>query len=993
MAKAQARVLGEREAKIHFELHRHLQNAMEKMEPVHGVKFERSEPEYTKDLLGGRADIVVFDREDHPWLVVEAKRQLASGEYTRSFDPYSPTVVKQAHSYAQRLGAPFFATYNGRILVLFRTFEEFKSLLERKTKAYEISDISVFAGELLGDIVRLHFNDAKWDDLDDAFVKRAKNFHELLTKFYLPSLKRELASNSKFSSHFEGWVEEQGFDYERKQEKLRTQDTIAKQGAYILMNQLLFYKILESESAYSEKIEALEPTKSPAELPARLNKVFDTVVKKVDFKAIFEHDIVFNNVPITEEMANAINEFVEELADYDLSVLKSEVIGRIYEHLIPAKERHDLGQYYTPPEIIELITRLAVDNPNAIILDPACGSGGFLVKAYHRLKELQARHVKPSHEEILSQVNGIDINRFPAHLSAINLAVQDITKRTNIVRIEIADFFNVKHGQTRFARKGVFSEGEETEEPTPIPNEVDVVISNPPYIRQEKIIDKELVRKHLTEVNADIEERADIYVYFFTHAYEFLSAKGIIGFITSDKWLDTQYGIQLASFLLNHFVIKCIIKFDKQVFSDPLIGTVVTVLQREDSKAKRDANQVRLLRLKKNKDIEDIVELATESRQAETVYDAKSYRLVFKSQSDLAMEWKWMRYLYAPTIYFDIMKSGKLTLLSEVAELTRGRVTGANEFFYMTDEEAKARGLEHRYLKPIMKAIAQAEFVNFKKEDTEWLCLDLHKLVERLTREIQEEDELKESDVPLDEAVKKRIKKESPSLYEYIESGEEQGFDKTPTCKNRKVWFDVGELLRPALIFPDVYWKRTSVPFNSDQIAIDKQLYALVPSFEQDDAEALLGGIMNSDVNALMREMYGRTVGGEGLNRNQVMVWEAEQMPVVDPRTMDSRIARKIMDAFRNLVSKERDADEEQAKALRHELNLAVMSAIGMRDRTEELESEVKKLIEIRIGGGGQSKDTMVETPEEASKVSVTPLQGARVLGKNPSLDQYVGRE
>ncbi len=984
----QASARGEREAKIHFELHRHLQNAIEKLDAINGVKFERSEPEYTKDLMGSRADIVVFDRENHAWLVIEAKRQMASGQYTRNFDPYSPAVVKQAHSYAQRLGAPFFATYNGRILVLFRTFEEFKPLLERKTKAYEITDIAVFAGELLSDIVRLYNNDIKWDDLDDAFVKRAKNFHDLLTRFYLPSLKDRIRTNSKFNSLFESWVEEQGFDYEKKQEKLDTQEIIAKQGAYILMNQLLFYKILESEEAYNERVEKLEPTKNPEELPSRLAKVFETVVKKVDFKAIFEHDIVFNNVPITEVMATTINEFIEELDDYDLSVLKSEVIGRIYENLIPARERHDLGQYYTPPEIVELITRLSIKSHNDIILDPACGSGGFLVKAYHRLSDLQSKHVRPSHEEILSQINGVDINRFPAHLSAINLAVQDITQRTNNVRIEIADFFRIKHGQTRFARKGVIVDGQGSEEPTPIPNEVDVVVSNPPYIRQEKIVDKEQVRSHLAKIETELEERADIYAYFFTHSYEFLSKKGTIGFITSDKWLDTQYGMQLAAFMLSHFIVKCIIKFDKQVFSDPLIGTVVTILQKEDSETKRNSNQVRLLRLKRSADIDTIEKLATDVRKPETVYDSNTYRLAFKSQVELAAEWKWMRYLYAPQIYFDIMKTNKLTLLTEVAELTRGRVTGANEFFYMTREDAKARGLEFRFLKPIMKAIAQAEFVNFKKEDTEWLCLDLHDTVARIVRELGQEEYLKVSDESAIESVKKEIKKESPSLLKYIESGEEQKFNETPTCKNRRIWFDVGELLRPWLIFPDVYWKRTSVPYNADHIAIDKQLYALVPTFEGNDADFLLGGIMNSDVNALMREMYGRTVGGEGLNRNQVMVWEAEQMPVIDPRQIDPEKAREIVQAFRDLVEKDRDASEERAKSMRRRLNLAVMSALNLGKRTDELETAVKTLIDIRIGGGGQRKDTMVETSGQEA-VSVTPLQGARVLGRSPSLDQF----
>ncbi|MHB2037475.1 MAG: HsdM family class I SAM-dependent methyltransferase, partial [Nitrososphaerales archaeon] len=776
-------------------------------------------------------------------------------------------------------------------------------------------------------------------------------------------------------------------------EKNRTIEIIAKQGAYILMNQILFYKILESESAYSGLVQKLSPVRDLSDLPLRLKSHFENVIRNVDFKAIFEQDPIFNGVPITEQMAVRINEFIEELKEYDLTVFKSDVIGRIYEDLIPAQERHDLGQYYTPPQIAELITRMTITKPDALILDPSCGSGGFLVKAYLRLRELKSKYETPSHQEILSQINGIDINRFPAHLSAINLAIQDIAEKTNNVRIEIADFFNVRHGQTRFARRIVTLDGEQKDESTPIPNQIDVIISNPPYIRQEKIVDKAVVRQHIEELGFEIEERADIYAYFFTHAYQFLNNNGSIGFITSDKWLDTKYGIQLSKFLLEHLVIKCIVKFDKQVFADPLIGTVVIILQKEVSKGKRDNYQVRLLRLKMSMSIEDILDLINEPKDPETVYETPRFRLVLKSQQSLSKEWKWLRYLYAPKIYFDIMKTGKLTILSEVADVTRGRVTGANEFFYMTREEAKSRGLEMKYLKPIMKAIAQAEFVNFKKEDTEWLCLDLHDVVRKIVSNIEKTRKFRLKELPTVDLVKKEIRKQSKPLYDYLEWGEEKEFNKTPTCKNRKIWFDIGELLRPQLIFPDVYWKHTSTPFNADRIAIDKQLYAFVPKDGNNEGGLLLGGIMNFDINALMREMYGRTVGGEGLNRNQVMVWEANEMPVVDPREIDEKARSRIIRAFNDLVTKCRDSSESKIKEMRHELNLAVMSTVGLESRTKELEEEVSKLIDIRISGGGEKKDTMVESPEEEGQVIATPLKGARLIGRGSSLDRFLASD
>ena len=129
-----------------------------------------------------------------------------------------------------------FATYNGKTMVLFRTYEEFKPLLQRKTKTYEIKDISVFAKEILLDIVNLHQDKTKWDSRDDAFVKRAKHFHEILSDKYFGALEFELKNNIKFENDFSKWVKEQGFEYKKEE----TLENFAKQGAYILMNQLLF---------------------------------------------------------------------------------------------------------------------------------------------------------------------------------------------------------------------------------------------------------------------------------------------------------------------------------------------------------------------------------------------------------------------------------------------------------------------------------------------------------------------------------------------------------------------------------------------------------------------------------------------------------------------------------------------------------------------------------------------------------------------------------
>ena len=53
----------------------------------------------------------------------------------------------------------------------------------------------------------------------------------------------------------------------------------------------------------------------------------------------------------------------------------------------PSEERHQLGQFYTPPPIAELIVRWSIRSGDDKVLDPGCGSGTFLLEAYKVLAE------------------------------------------------------------------------------------------------------------------------------------------------------------------------------------------------------------------------------------------------------------------------------------------------------------------------------------------------------------------------------------------------------------------------------------------------------------------------------------------------------------------------------------------------------------------------------------------------------------------------------
>ena len=73
-------------------------------------------------------------------------------------------------------------------------------------------------------------------------------------------------------------------------------------------------------------------------------------------------------------------------------------------------------------------------------MDPACGGGTFLVRAYARKKELSPVR---KHVQLLSDLFGVDISHFATHLTTINLATRDLIDQENYPQIARSDFFDV----------------------------------------------------------------------------------------------------------------------------------------------------------------------------------------------------------------------------------------------------------------------------------------------------------------------------------------------------------------------------------------------------------------------------------------------------------------------------------------------------------------------------------------------------------------------
>ena len=92
------------------------------------------------------------------------------------------------------------------------------------------------------------------------------------------------------------------------------------------------------------------------------------------------------------ETNGALNEALQRLIlrfnAYDFSGLSEEILGDIYQAFLPAAKRKRLGEFYTPPTIVDwLLEQTVYSHEEGKLLDPSCGSGSFLVRYVHRCLE------------------------------------------------------------------------------------------------------------------------------------------------------------------------------------------------------------------------------------------------------------------------------------------------------------------------------------------------------------------------------------------------------------------------------------------------------------------------------------------------------------------------------------------------------------------------------------------------------------------------------
>ena len=579
-----------------------------------------------------RRDLTLIDRNGEAIMTGEVKLPDAPD----GGSPYRTEVVKDAQQKALRAGVKFFFTWNVNECVLWETATAGAGLKDRAYERWTVAALTNRAQleaapvqakihewlvTFLHDAARIlksgklgggRTPDVKFvEALEAALTVPIRHTHEALAKRYV--------SNHSFKRDLDQWMVSLGWTVVSDAEGLHDLlERAAKFGCYLFVNKLVFHEALLKKYG-----KTMAPLNAPPEittgddLQMRLQHFF-AEAKQVtgDYETIFGDDPkdMGRRIPFYADAAvQGWRGLIDQIHEFDFSKLDYEVVGSIFERLIGPEERHKYGQFYTRVEVVDLINSFCIRTGDAKVLDPACGGGTFLVRAYARKKVLAENR---NHRDLLTDVYGTDISQFAAHLTTMNLATRDLVEDENYPRVGRSDFFNVLPDSpfVKLPQK-LKSEGLGIKYQNIAVPLLDAVIGNPPYVRQEEIPrakkkpkdggpeagTKEFYSRRVAQMaSAKLSGRSDLHCYFWPHATTFLKPDGMLGFITSSQWLDVEYGFHLQRWLLQNFEIMAVLESPVEPwFVGARVSTAVMIARRCDDAAQRAANTVRFVQLRK----------------------------------------------------------------------------------------------------------------------------------------------------------------------------------------------------------------------------------------------------------------------------------------------------------------------------------------------------------------------------------------------------------
>lgn len=224
--------------------------------------------------------------------------------------------------------------------------------------------------------------------------------------------------------------------FKRSHDQMYSQDSIKPTQALIIMTKLILVKLREEEGrnltalgdilknreAYFDKT---RPVSEKAEIDKRIRDHVNNLLQDISSDIIPQEDRTIGSLislPV-------LFDIVEGLTRQVVGPVKADIRGKAFEiYLAKTLQGRELGQYFTPRNIVDFMVEVLEPTYKDLMIDPACGTGGFMRQAYLKIRdnlELEKRVLLDYAEkkEFLhkNQVFGIDKDPLAVQLCIINM--------------------------------------------------------------------------------------------------------------------------------------------------------------------------------------------------------------------------------------------------------------------------------------------------------------------------------------------------------------------------------------------------------------------------------------------------------------------------------------------------------------------------------------------------------------------------------------------
>lgn len=402
------------------------------------------------------------------------------------------------------------------------------------------------------------------------------------------------------------------------EEKEYPEEDLRLAAAYILVNQLLFYHVLASTKSY--KFQVIDPDR--INTPRDLEKYFHRVLD-VNYRAVFAFKIASLIPPKFIDEIRKIISVIQGLAPEKVG---GDLLGTIFHDLIPFDIRKKVAAYYTNVLAAELLATLAIDRADAKVADFAVGSGGLLVAAYRRKRELLERPMsQEDHRRFVEEdLLGVDVMPFAANIAACHLSLQSPEFFTDRANIAVWDATDLRPGTKIPSVAGIslVLTGQATldtlmKQDTEIKGvvelsgrkeeielgHIDVVIMNPPFTRQERIPEEYkviLLDRFKREYKDYLHGQLGYHGYFILLADKFLKEEGKMALVLPATILKIQSFEGIRRLLADKYHIEYIITtWYRSAFSEGARFREILLVARKIKRGTQSLTKTKIVSLKK----------------------------------------------------------------------------------------------------------------------------------------------------------------------------------------------------------------------------------------------------------------------------------------------------------------------------------------------------------------------------------------------------------